>query len=128
VTERRRPLIPLTEAERIARLAEMGLDAEMMPPAYPGAVGEREAARHPGQQTPPKEQPMATEVTVKTPVLADKRLWLAVATVASLLVAKVFGITLDPELLATIAVTVVGYITNSAVKEARVASAVAHKD
>jgi hypothetical protein len=68
--------------------------------------------------------PAPAPITPKTPVLADKRLWLSVATVASLLLARYTGLTLDPELLATVAVIVVGYITNSAVKEARVASAV----
>lgn len=63
------------------------------------------------------------EPTAKTPVLADKRLWLSVATIVSLLVARFLKVTLDPELLATLAVLVLGYITNSAVKEAAVAKA-----
>ncbi len=57
----------------------------------------------------------------KTPISQDKRLFLAVGTVIALLVSRYLGITLDPALLATIAATVIGYITNSAIKEASIA-------
>jgi hypothetical protein len=61
----------------------------------------------------------------KTPVLADKRLWVSVGTVISLLVSRYLGVALDPELLATVALVVVGYVTNSAMKEAKVAGQLA---
>ena len=60
----------------------------------------------------------------KTPALHDKRLWLAVGTIVSLLLAAFLKIQVEAEMLATIALTVVGYITNSAMKEAAVAKAV----
>lgn len=63
------------------------------------------------------------EPTAKTPVLADKRLWLSVATILSLLLSRFLKIELDPEMLATLAVLVLGYVTNSAVKEAAVSKA-----
>ena len=59
----------------------------------------------------------------KTPVLKDKRLWFSVATIISLVASQFAGINLDPELLVSIALIVVGYITNSAVKEAVVSKA-----
>ncbi len=61
----------------------------------------------------------------KTPLLQDKRMFVTVATVASLLVARYFGIQLEPELLATIGLTVIGWVTNSAMREAKVAGTVA---
>lgn len=61
----------------------------------------------------------------KTPVLEDKRFFISVGTILSLLIAKFFKVELSPELLASIVTVVVGYITNSALKEAKVAQALA---
>ncbi len=63
------------------------------------------------------------EVPLKTPISQDKRLFVAVGTVIALLLARFANVQLDPELLATIALVVVGYIVPSAVKEAQVAKA-----
>jgi hypothetical protein len=62
---------------------------------------------------------------VKTPLLSDKRMWVSVATVLSILVAKFLGVELDPESLAAVAVIVVGWVTNSANREAKVAGQLA---
>ena len=59
----------------------------------------------------------------KTPVLQDKRLFVTVGAVISVLVSRYLGIDLQPEDLATIALLVVGWVTNSAVREAKVAGA-----
>jgi|GEM_PF-3344741 len=67
-------------------------------------------------------------MNAKTPVFQDKRFWLAVSTVAALLVSNFLGKDLEPELLATIAMTVVGFITASATKEASVSKALVAAD
>lgn len=59
----------------------------------------------------------------KTPALADKHLWLSVGSVVSILVAKYLKIEIGPDVLATIAGIVVGYITNSKLKEGKVSAA-----
>lgn len=59
----------------------------------------------------------------KTAVLQDKRLWVSILTVIALLLSTFFGVELNTELLATIATIIVSFVTNSAIKEARVASA-----
>lgn len=65
------------------------------------------------------------EPVAKTPPLKDKRLWLSVGTIVALLVTHFTGKDLDPELLATIAALVVGYIVPSSMKEASVAKSIA---
>lgn len=55
----------------------------------------------------------------KTPVLQDKRLWTAIGTVLSLLLAKYLKLELDPTLLATIGGVVATYLASSAHKEAK---------
>ena len=59
----------------------------------------------------------------KTPITQDKRLFVSVGGVIAVLASKYLGIELDPADLATIAAIVIGYVTNSAVKEAKVAGA-----
>lgn len=64
-------------------------------------------------------------VEAKTPILQDKRLFMAIGTILSLIIASVFKVELSPELLASVVTVAVGYITNSALKEKAVAIAIA---
>lgn len=59
----------------------------------------------------------------KTPVLQDKHLWLSVGSVLSLLAAKYLKIEIGPDLIAGIVTIVVGYITNSKLKEGKISAA-----
>jgi hypothetical protein len=59
----------------------------------------------------------------KTPVLKDKRFWLAVCTALSLALSDAFGVNLSAETLAAIVTLVVTTIGASAAKEAKVSSA-----
>jgi hypothetical protein len=60
----------------------------------------------------------------KTPLAQDKHFWLSVGGVISILLAKYLKIEIDPATLATIGGIIIGYITNSKIKEARVATAI----
>jgi len=59
----------------------------------------------------------------KTPALEDKHLWLSIGGVLSILLAKYLKIEIDAATLATIGGIIVGYITNSKLKEAKVSTA-----
>jgi hypothetical protein len=77
-----------------------------------------------------EEMSMTTPIvapTAKTPILQDKRLWLSVGTILSLLISSVLKIEINPEIIAAIITTVVVYITGSATKEASVAKALVSK-
>ncbi len=63
------------------------------------------------------------EISAKTPALKDKRLWFAVGTIVSLFVSQYTGREFSPELLATIASIVIGFMGVSGAKEAQVAKA-----
>lgn len=61
----------------------------------------------------------------KTEVLKDKRMWASIGTVAAILLSKHAGVDLDADELAAVAAIIVGWVTNSARKEAQVAGAMA---
>lgn len=104
--------------------ASLGLDTDNLPLNL--TPQEREAALTPQEpQMPDVPVPAPVLLNPKTPVLADKRLAVAIATVIALLLAAFLKIEVPVETIAAVVAVVLGYVTNSALKEAAVSKAIA---
>jgi hypothetical protein len=115
---------PEDDPQRLAELRAQGLDADMNP--LTSSPEERHAAADPGIPAAALEKSMSDPVLQpKTPVLQDKRLALAIATVISLLLASFLKVEIPAETIAGVVAVVLGFIATSATKEASVAKAVA---
>lgn len=68
------------------------------------------------------------EVTARTPILQDKRLFLAAGAILSLVLSRLLNVDLSSEYIAGIVGTVMAYVIPSAAKEAQVSRALIAAD
>jgi hypothetical protein len=121
-TVSRRPFLGLSEEERVARLRSRGFGPDLLPlnltPAERQAATDRKAEAVTDPVTP-------VPVVAKTPVLSDKRLITVIVTSICLFASAVFKLELPVEIVTAIVTLVLGWVTNSAMKEAAVAKSLA---